>query len=53
MVRYDGLDACLVMHVLHELRTCITNHENRLRLVFLLATEEILYIRVLYPLVII
>jgi hypothetical protein len=52
VVCYDGLDVCLVMHVLHEVRTCFLSHTIRPGLKSWLASEEILHIDAMYPVII-
>jgi hypothetical protein len=52
VVCYDSLDARLVMHVLHEFRTCFLSHTIRPGLKFRLASEEILHIDTMYPIII-
>ena len=52
VVCYDGLDARLVMHVLHEFITGFVSHTSRLGLISLLASEEILHIDAMYPVII-
>ena len=52
VVCYDGLDARLVMHVLHEFITGFVSHTSRPGLIYLLASEEILHIDAMYPVII-
>jgi hypothetical protein len=42
MVRHDGLDMTLVVHVQYELVACIKSHLGSLILISRLASEEIL-----------
>jgi hypothetical protein len=52
VVCYDGLDARLVMHVLHEFLIGSLSHPSRLWLKSLLAYEEILHIDAMYAVII-
>jgi hypothetical protein len=52
VVCYDGLNVRLVMHVLHEFITGFVSHTSCPGLKFLLASEEILHIDAMYPVII-
>ena len=52
MVSYDGLDARLVVHVHDEYFTASGSHCIRPVLISLLASEEIMYKDVMYPVII-
>ena len=49
VVSYDGLDACLVVHVHDEFFTASGSHHIRPVLISLLAYEEILHTNTMYP----
>jgi hypothetical protein len=52
VVRDDGLDVCLVVHVHDELLTACGSHHIRPNLISNLASEEILHTKMMYPYII-
>ena len=52
MVCHDGLDARLVMYILHKFKTCFVSYTGRPVLISLLASVEILHIDAMFLVII-
>ena len=52
VVSYDGLDACLIMHVHDEFFVAFGSHRIRPGLMSVLASKEILHTNTMYPFII-